>query len=120
MICNQTIDKQNWTTMKLESDLLVASMIKDKIGQHKVLLTINQNYDKMWERNKMLVISVHKIKKKKNSLRNAGQQCTFMMHAIHLQGHNMSHVPVHYPITSMKCTLSYWGSKIRLVMINDV
>ena len=65
MICNQTIDKQNWTTMKLESDLLVASMIKDRIGQHKVLLTINQNYDKMWERNKMLVISVHKIKKKK-------------------------------------------------------
>ena len=51
--------------MKLESDLLVASMIKDRIGQHKVLLTINQNYDKMWERNKMLVISVHKIKKKK-------------------------------------------------------
>ena len=65
MICNQTIDKQNWTTMKLESDLLVASMIKDRIGQHKVLLTINQNYDKMRERNKMLVISVHKIKKKK-------------------------------------------------------
>ena len=65
LICNQTIDKQNWTTMKLESDLLVASMIKDRIGQHKVLLTINQNYDKMWERNKMLVISVHKIKKKK-------------------------------------------------------
>ena len=65
MICNQTIDKQNWTTMKLESDLLVASMIKDRIGQHKVLLTINQNYDKMWERNKMLVISVHKKKKKK-------------------------------------------------------
>ena len=60
MICNQTIDKQNWTTVKLESDLLVACMIKDRIGQHKVLLTINQNYDKMWER-KMLVISVHKI-----------------------------------------------------------
>ena len=51
--------------MKLELDLLVASMIKDRIGQHKVLLTINQNYDKMWERNKMLVISVHKINKKK-------------------------------------------------------
>lgn len=65
MICNQTIDKQNWTTMKLESDLLVASMIKDRIVQHKVLLAINQNYDKMWERNKMLVISVHKINKKK-------------------------------------------------------
>lgn len=65
MICNQTIDKQNWTTMKLELDLLVASMIKDRIVQHKVLLAINQNYDKMWERNKMLVISVHKINKKK-------------------------------------------------------
>ena len=28
---------ENWTTMKLESDLLVASMIKDRIGQQKVL-----------------------------------------------------------------------------------
>ena len=45
--------------------MLVASMIKDRIGQHKVLLTIDQNYDKIWERNKMLVISVHKIIKKK-------------------------------------------------------
>ena len=70
------IDKQNWTTMKLESDLLVASMIKDRIGQHKVLLTINQNYDKMWERNKMLVISVHKIIKKKKQF----AKCRTTMH----------------------------------------
>ena len=76
MICNQMIDKQNWTTMKLESDLLVASMIKDRIGQHKVLLTINQNYDKMWERNKMLVISVHKIIKKKKKF----AKCRTTMH----------------------------------------
>ena len=62
--------------MKLESDLLVASMIKDRIGQHKVLLTINQNYDKMRERNKMLVISVHKIIKKKKQF----AKCRTTMH----------------------------------------
>ena len=62
--------------MKLESDLLVASMIKDRIGQHKVLLTINQNYDKMWERNKMLVISVHKIIIKKKQF----AKCRTTMH----------------------------------------
>ena len=56
--------------------MLVASMIKDRIGQHKVLLTINQNYDKMWERNKMLVISVHKIIKKKKQF----AKCRTTMH----------------------------------------
>ena len=34
-------------TAKQESDLLITSMITDWIGQYNVLLTINQNYDKI-------------------------------------------------------------------------
>ena len=30
-----------------ESNLLKTTMITDRIGQHKVALTINQNYDKI-------------------------------------------------------------------------
>ena len=33
------------------SDFLITSMITDKIGQHEVLLSINQNCDRIWERN---------------------------------------------------------------------
>jgi len=35
-----------------ESDLLITSMITDRIGWHDVLLPINQNYDKIQETNK--------------------------------------------------------------------
>ena len=38
-------------TVKHKSDLLITSMITNRIGQHKVLLQINHNYDKFWERN---------------------------------------------------------------------
>ena len=44
-------DEQNRTTVKQESDLLLMSMITDRIGQQEVLLPINQNYDKILERN---------------------------------------------------------------------
>ena len=44
-------DSQNQTTAKLESNLFIMSMITDRIGPHKVLFPINQNYDKIWERN---------------------------------------------------------------------
>ena len=46
-VCNRMSDKQNWMTAKQESNLLIMSMITDRIGQHKVLLSINQNYDKI-------------------------------------------------------------------------
>ena len=36
---------------KQESDLLTTSMITDRIGQHEILLPINQNYDEICERN---------------------------------------------------------------------
>ena len=35
-VCNHTSDKQNWMTAKQESNLLIMSMITDRIGQHKV------------------------------------------------------------------------------------
>ena len=49
-ITNHTSDYR--TTAKRESDLLITSMIADWIGQHDVLLPINQNYGKIRETNK--------------------------------------------------------------------
>ena len=43
----------------------ITSMITDRIGQHKVLLPINQNYDKIKERNKTFVLHFYN---KKNQL----------------------------------------------------
>ena len=39
-------------TARWESNLLITSRITDWIGQHDVLLPINQNYDKIRETNK--------------------------------------------------------------------
>ena len=60
--CNYTSDWQikNRTTVKLESDLLILSMITEKIGRHDVLLLINKNYDKIWETNLTSLIRFHK------------------------------------------------------------
>ena len=45
-VCNHTSDKQNRTTAKRKSDLLITSMITDWIGRHEVLLPINhKNYN---------------------------------------------------------------------------
>ena len=48
LVCNHSSDSWTWKTIKQESDLFITSIITDRIGQHKVLLTINQNYDKIW------------------------------------------------------------------------
>ena len=49
-------------TAKQESDLLTTSMITDRIGQHEVLLPINQNYDEICERNwNRLYVFIKKI-----------------------------------------------------------
>jgi len=40
-VSNRTSDLQIGTTVKRESDLLILSMITDRIGRHEVLLTIN-------------------------------------------------------------------------------
>ena len=48
--CNHTNDEQNRRTAKRKSDLLITSMISDKIGRQEGLLSINQNYDEIWGR----------------------------------------------------------------------
>ena len=45
---------------KRESDLLIMSMITDRIGRHEFLLPIKPNYDKIWERNWTSVVRFHK------------------------------------------------------------
>ena len=47
---------------KGESDLLITTMITDRIGRHDVRLLINQNYEKIWEEEK---ISNHPFLQKK-------------------------------------------------------
>ena len=42
-LCNHTSDKQNWRTAKRESNLLIPSMITDRIRRQEVLLPINHN-----------------------------------------------------------------------------
>ena len=37
---NDTNDSQNWTTAKRESDLLITSIITDRIRRHEVLLYV--------------------------------------------------------------------------------
>ena len=56
--------------MKLESDLLIFSMITEKIGRHDALLLINKNYDKIWETNLTSLIRFHKKKKIMNRFKS--------------------------------------------------
>ena len=62
--------------MKQESDLLIMSVTTDRIGRHKVLLPVNQDYDKSSERNLTLVICVNKMKQTFNSAK-----CLTTVHA---------------------------------------
>ena len=85
---NHTSDKQNRTTAKWESDLLITSMITNKIGRHEVLLPINQNYVKIWERNQTSVSL-----KKKPKKWNARQQRAHITRSVHLHRHDVLPVP---------------------------
>ena len=40
---NNTSDLHNWTTLKRESDLLITSMMIDRIGRQELLLPIDHN-----------------------------------------------------------------------------
>ena len=42
--CNHTSDEENRTTAKQESDLLITSMITDRIGRQEILLPINHKH----------------------------------------------------------------------------
>ena len=44
LVCNHVSDEQNQMNAKWESDLLITSMIADRIGQQEVLLPINGNH----------------------------------------------------------------------------
>ena len=59
-VCNHTSDNQIRRPHGGRSDLLIMSMITDRIGRHKVLLPINQNYNskkrriaKLWKKGKI-------------------------------------------------------------------
>ena len=83
-------DLQNQMTVKQESDLSITSMITDRLGQHEVLLAINQLYVFL---------------KKKLTWWNRRQQCAHMMCPVHLLRLDMSTVPLtclkHCPMTSI-------------------
>ena len=66
MVCNRTRDKQN----RCESDFLITSMITERIGEHEVLLPINQNYEKIEKKKKTLEIFPPPPKKKKKKKKN--------------------------------------------------
>ena len=59
-LCNDKCDWQNQTTVKQVSNVLITNVIADRIGRHEELLPINQNYEKIWERNQTLVVCFHK------------------------------------------------------------
>ena len=62
-------------------------MITDRIGQHEVLLPINQNYDKFEKETRhQLYVS---IKKKQLTQQNVRQLCTKMMPSFLLHRHDM-------------------------------
>ena len=49
VLCSHTdtSDQQNRTTGKWESDLLITSMITDRIRRHKVLLPVDHKYNNL-------------------------------------------------------------------------
>ena len=56
-------DRQNRTTLKWESNLLIMSLITDQMGQHKVLLPINKTIAKFEKETKHLLHVFIKISK---------------------------------------------------------
>ena len=54
------------------------SMITDKIGQHELLLPINQNYDKIWDGTRHLLYVF--MKKKTTSVTSAKCKTTARAH----------------------------------------
>ena len=87
-------------TTKWESNLLIMSMITDRIGQHKVLLPINQNCYKIGEKNQTFVICSPKKKRQWLIQQNARQQCTHMTCSVHLHRHQLFNCSFNCPIAS--------------------
>ena len=89
-------------TMKLESDLFIACMITGRIGEHKILLPIYQNYNKFERESRH-----HWYVFMKNN-NNYSAKCTTTLPAhestVHLHGYDITTVLLHCPIASM-CAL---------------
>ena len=79
-------DELNQTTVKQESDLFISRMITDRTGWHKVLLPINQNYDKFVKetRHRFYIFIKKRKEKKQLTWQNATQQHMQMMYSVHL------------------------------------
>ena len=54
-ICNRRSDQQNHTIAQRQSDMLVTSMITERIGQHDNLSLMNQKFTKFQKRNTYLL-----------------------------------------------------------------
>ena len=98
MESNLVCDLHNRKTSKWDSDLLITSMISAQVGQHNVLLPINQNYSKIWW-NSLLII-FFTFSSKNNCAR---QECMKMTHrhTVHSHRYEVSTVLLHCLITSM-------------------
>ena len=78
-------------TAKRECDMSITSMITDIIGKHEVLLSINQNYDKIWEKKldqTRLQLYVF-VKQQQLTQGNVRQQHAHMMHSVHFHRYDM-------------------------------
>ena len=99
--CEEKLDvshpNKNRTIAKQECDLLITIMIKDRIGRHEVLLPINEDYEKIQERNWTSVIRFH-LKKNQLTQRNERQQRALVTLTVHVHRHGVSVVPIHYLI----------------------
>ena len=69
-------------------------MIKDRIGRHEVLLPINDDYEKIQERNWTSVIRFH-LEKKPATQRNERQQRALVTLTVHVHRHGVSATPIH-------------------------
>ena len=72
-------DELNQTTVKRESDLFISRMITDRTGWHKVLLPINQNYDKFVKETRHWFYIFIKKKQRKETINLA--KCNTTTHA---------------------------------------
>ena len=126
-----TGDEQIRLRLRGRPILSVTCMITDRIGRHKILLPINQKFDKIW-RKKIIIGYAFSEKQQQqqqqSTRRNARKKHAHLTRFFHLHRHEVSTVPLtvllHCPTRSMTCTMSYivlclggddqWHSRILL------
>ena len=109
-VYNHISDSKNRTTSKRETDLLITSVITDRIRRYEVLLSIIQNYDK-FEKETSHQLYIFIERKQHLAWWNVRQQHAYMTSSVHLHKRDLLIIPLtvllHCPITSMMHTLSY-------------